>query len=315
MANIAILNYCNLQCPYCFANRFITEEEKQLITDEQLDTILNFLSHSTFGRIGIIGGEPTIHPQFGDILTKTKEFAAQQKANVTVFSNGILLGDYAKLFLDNATVLINVNHPDIVGNENWNKIKLSIKRLKAVGALEHTSIGINLYPDMIDYNYIIELAKEFKFKSVRCSYVAPTCDYSGVDKDDYYNTAKETFLDFAKLAKDNHVEIRLDCNNVPVCYYTSEELALINENVTGWKYTCRPVVDIMPDMKGTACFGAYELVDLTQFENLQEAENYFLLAKMYAKQLKNVSNKCKNCAKFNNLSCQGGCLAFANKNV
>jgi len=39
MANIAVLNYCNLKCPYCFANEFI-EENKQFITDEQLDDIL-----------------------------------------------------------------------------------------------------------------------------------------------------------------------------------------------------------------------------------------------------------------------------------
>ena len=63
--NIAITNYCNLKCPYCFANKFI-ESEKQSITEDQLDKILDFLFYSNLNKykhkIGIIGGEPTLHP-------------------------------------------------------------------------------------------------------------------------------------------------------------------------------------------------------------------------------------------------------------
>ena len=42
MANIAVINYCNLRCPYCFANDYIVEEEKQLMTISQLNRILEF---------------------------------------------------------------------------------------------------------------------------------------------------------------------------------------------------------------------------------------------------------------------------------
>lgn len=313
MANIAILNYCNLKCPYCFANEFI-ESKKQFITDEQLDKILFWLSHSeNIGRIGIIGGEPTIHPKFEEIFLKIKSFAKEHNSFVTVFSNGIKLGNYAKLFDEYSSVLINVNHPQVVGDENWKQIKLTLKRFKALDKLSQTSIGINLYPDMIDFNYIIDLAKEFGYKQIRCSYVAPTCEYAGVDKDTYYLTAKPTFISFAKLCKANDIQVDLDCNNVPVCYFTDAERAEL-DNVKGWKTLCNPVVDITPEMKATACFGAYELVDLEQFDTLQEAENYLLFKKIYTKRLKNCSGKCADCHKFENLSCQGGCLAFSNNN-
>ena len=71
--NIAITNYCNLNCPYCFANKFI-DSEKQSLNENQLDKILDFLFYSKLNkykyRIGIIGGEPTLHPQFQDIVNK-----------------------------------------------------------------------------------------------------------------------------------------------------------------------------------------------------------------------------------------------------
>ena len=66
-------------------------------------------------------------------------------------------------------------------------------------------------------------------------------------------------------------------------------------------------------MKGTACFGAYNLVDLNQFNNLEEAERYFMFKEMYPRAQNNTSGGCSSCNKFKNLSCQGGCLAFSNK--
>lgn len=311
MANIAILNYCNLQCPYCFANKFITEEKKQFITDKELDDILNFLSHSTnFGRIGIIGGEPTIHPKFEDVFTKISNFAEQHNVSTVTFSNGIELYNYAKLFNKQNNVLINLNHPDIIGEEKWNKINLTLNTFKALNNLDHITLGINLYPDIIDYQYIIKMSKKFGFRTVRCSYVAPTCNYNNIDKDEYYLNAKNLFLNFVKDCENEQIQIHLDCNNIPLCYFSEEEKIILNKNVTGWHNLCNPVVDITPDMKATACFGAYSLIDLKQFDNIQEAENYFLLKKMYPKRLLNNGGKCQECKKFLNLSCQGGCLAF-----
>lgn len=310
MANIAILNYCNLQCPYCFANKFITEEEKQLITMEQFETILEFLSRGPVGRVALIGGEPTIHPEFEKLLSRSIEFAKERNANVTVFSNGIKLGDYARLFLE-AGSLVNLNHPKILGDNKWNELEKSMKKLQAVGAMKNINFGINLYPDIIDFDYIFDMAKKYKKDSIRCSYVAPTCEYANVDKKEYYTKAKEIFIPFVNKAKENGIKVNLDCNHIPLCYFTSEELADFNNTVVHWHNICNPVVDISPDMKGTACFGAYNLVDLTQFNNLQEAERYLLLKEMYPRALANGAGGCSECEKFKNLSCQGGCLAFA----
>lgn len=311
MANIAILNYCNLQCPYCFANKFITEEEKQLITMEQLENILNFLSRSKLNRVALIGGEPTIHPQFSQILERVIKFTQERKIRCTVFSNGIKLGEYARLFLKSGC-LINLNHPEIIGEAKWNELERSLKKLKACGSMQNMNFGINLYPDMIDYDYIFDLAKSYGKDSIRCSYVAPTCEYQNVDKKQYYTEAKDLFIPFVNKAKSLGIRVRLDCNNIPMCYFTPEELAEINDNIEGWKTFCNPVVDISPDMKGTACFGAYNLVDLNQFNNLEEAERYFMLKEMYPRAQNNTSGGCISCDKFKNLSCQGGCLAFSN---
>ena len=123
MPNIAFLNYCNLQCPYCFANKFITEEEKQLITKEQLLTILDFLGQTPCNRIGIIGGEPTLHPCLAEYIDICFDKLYDLK-NVTIFSNGIYLDKYLNSFKNHSALssLINLNAPNTMSESNYNSI-------------------------------------------------------------------------------------------------------------------------------------------------------------------------------------------------
>ena len=88
---------------------------------------------------------------------------------------------------------------------------------------------------------------------------------------------------------------------------------MIDTVVDGFHTYCEPVVDITPDFRATACFGAYELFDLDRFENIQEVKRYLRFKKLYPLTQENSSGTCSTCSKFDNLSCQGGCLAFSNK--
>lgn len=313
MANIAITNYCNLQCPYCFADKFIKEEDKEMISLEQLSTILEFLSKSSTGRVGLIGGEPTLHPRFSDILDLVNKFCVMYKTRCVVFTNGINLYDYARNIGGNIGCLVNANHPDIIGASKWESLKKSLDRVQLCAGSDSITLGINLYPDMIDYDYIFELLKRYKRTRVRTSYVAPTCQFSNIDKHEYYEEAKNIFIPFVERAKSEGITVRLDCNHIPRCYFKEGELSLIDSVVEGFHTYCEPVVDITPDMKFTACFGAYELFDLRDFDNMLEVERFLRYKKLYPLAEANCSGKCSTCNKHQNLSCQGGCLAFAGR--
>lgn len=310
MANIALTNYCNLQCPYCFANSYIEESGKQNITMDQLDTILNFLSGSNIGRIGLIGGEPTLHPHFVEILDKVTAFAERYHTHSVTFTNGIRLGEFAKLASEKTRFLVNVNPPEVIGDRNWNDLVRGMKLLFACGNTKNVNLGVNLYPGMPETDFIFDLLKQFRYDQVRVSYVAPTCQFSGADKQTYYTDAKKQFLLFAEKAKNEHVRLRLDCNHVPKCYFTEKELEDLGDTVSGWHSFCTPVVDITPDFRGTACFGAYDPVDLTPFPTLQDAERYFMIEKMMPRARRNAYGKCAACKQHELDICQGGCLVF-----
>ena len=88
---------------------------------------------------------------------------------------------------------------------------------------------------------------------------------------------------------------------------------MIDSTTEGFHDYCEPVVDITPDFKATACFGAYELYSLDKFENIQQVERFLRYKKLYPLSEANISGGCEECLKHQNLSCQGGCLAFSNK--
>ena len=86
MTNIALLNRCNLKCPYCFASSY-TGDEREDIKVPNFEELLDFCAPDK--EVGIIGGEPLMHKSFDlflDILKWDMRFN-----RVTIFTNGLLI--------------------------------------------------------------------------------------------------------------------------------------------------------------------------------------------------------------------------------
>ena len=317
MANISIVNYCNLKCPYCFANDMINNDN-YTISLEELNKILDFCK-KTGEFVGIIGGEPTLHPQFNEILNKFKEYKLfYMNRRVKIFSNGIELEPYlySDNFYDYFELLININHPDCLTNEQYNKTVKTLDKLKEDNAfLKAAGLSCNFYPLRNDYDYIWDIIKKYDIKELRVSACAPGGQLKKFigKKEEYYNIVKDIFIKQCELAKKNNIFLTLDCNNVPLCYYTNKELELIKSITMQAHRICDdPVVDIMFGKKISACFGAYDLIDhdLFDFNDMNEVRRYLKLNKVYPKIIKNGTGKCATCKQYELAQCQGGCLGF-----
>ncbi|MBN1997920.1 4Fe-4S cluster-binding domain-containing protein [candidate division KSB1 bacterium] len=66
MANIAITSLCSLNCPYCFTQNIYDKKSNTLghLTMTVLKQALDFVGRSEVREIRILGGEPTLHPEF-----------------------------------------------------------------------------------------------------------------------------------------------------------------------------------------------------------------------------------------------------------
>lgn len=327
MPNIMLTYRCNLKCPYCFANEFVNKNKTD-ISIENFETAVNFLTKNGKTSIGLIGGEPTLHPDFKEIIKKL--LANRKIEEVTVYTNGILLGEYIyELVHPKVRILVNCNSPTEIGESNYKKIVDNLDTLfNKYYMKDRINLGINLYSDNLNYQYMIELLKRYQLHRVRISITVPDFSTVGdVDVIDYFKQRKPFLLEFFKNMDSIQVLPYYDCNKPPFCIWNEEERSWIENyvskypvsecNLIGRKSTCWPVIDILPDLKAVRCFGMSDFLKLNiaDFEDITDLASYFLNeidANIY-----NIckSEMCVNCYERKVRHCVSGCLGFKSHKI
>ena len=323
MPNIAITAYCNLKCPYCFANEMISNQEEKNITLEQFEKIIQWIPLNPSRGLGLIGGEPTLHPQFKEILEITERYLQKTQSHCVIFTNGVYIKKYIPYLTRNFNLLVNVNGPEDMGETQWNSLQEALNLFNTMNwlskhsnqdALSHKAyLGCNICMERKDYSFIWEIIEKYDLAELRVSVTAPTKPEYKNNKHKYYTDMKPIFLDFVKKAKEHNLKLVADCNQIPLCYYTEEEKELVLEVMPEMnnKGRCGPVIDITADFHASSCFGAYELVDCNNFSSFENLEFYLTATKFIPRMINNTAEPCQNCPLHENLECQGGCLGFS----
>lgn len=316
MANIALLNRCNLRCSYCFADSY-TAEEKEDITPEAFGRLLSFCAED--GQVGIIGGEPFLHK---NVLTFLEMLRLDPRfGRVTVFTNGIYADKAADLLrADKFHLLINVNSRADIRETNFTRMRENIRSLSALMGPRRITLGINVYREGQDFSDFLAICEEIGARKVRLSLVIPHDRSEGGIP--YFLRMKPTLFALYRALKSRGIAPCYDCNAIPACVYTEEERAFLaslpyeNEHerriFMGEASVCSPVIDLYPDGTATRCFGLYDKrrVPIEDFRTLADLRNYFF--KEIDCRLVNTPScqKCEACYKYKTFGCFGGCLCY-----
>lgn len=289
MHSIMITNKCNNKCKYCFASD--TRNEKQeFITIEDYKYALDFLSQS-FDSIGIIGGEPTLHPKFRKILNLIVTHKKIKSA--VIFTNGEKISNFIDIIKDDKfSILINCNSPQDIGVKKYENLKRNIiKCTEELGASKF-KLGFNLYAQEQDFSFILELLKITKQKDLRFAIAVPVNslikNYNIID---FHNSMKGTMFKFFKELQRIDVTPRLDCNSIPNCLLTEEEKLYLKElsnnaiqngikiDLLNNKRICTPQIVIKTDLSAIRCFssGDYCKAHIKQFKKATDLYKYFYL--------------------------------------
>jgi len=314
MANIALLNRCNLRCPYCFADGYI-EDEKSDITAAVFERLLDFAAPD--GEVGIIGGEPLLHKEFGKLLNLALDDFRFSK--ITVFTNGIYIDKHIDILSHpRVNTLVNLNSQRDIGAANFERIYKNVGALLQSGA--KVSIGINVYESGQDFCDLLNLVRDYGFDRIRVSVVIPKDKSLGGIP--YFMEMKPTLFKLYRELKELGACPCYDCNAIPECVYSQEERGFLStlpfandferQIFMGQRSVCSPVIDLYPDETATRCFGCYGMgrVRISDFDNILDLRNYFFkeidarLVHPYAWE------KCKDCYKYKTFACFGGCLCY-----
>jgi radical SAM protein with 4Fe4S-binding SPASM domain len=317
MPNVLITTKCNKKCTYCFAkekvdigvqNKEIDEKE---ISFENLNIIINFFKKSKINRFALIGGEPTLHSKFDQIIN----ILFSQGFNTHIFSNGTWKNEYNNLFktIDpkRLTFLVNINPPEETDKEEWKIINNNLLNLSNRPGV---TLGTNIYSPNFNYQYIIDLSLKYCFKKIRWSLTNPIVGKEGnayVSTQDAYKYT-ERVIQFSDACAKNNIELSCDCS-IPLCMFNEQQLGrlMLNRTTNIIKKRCIGPVDIGLDLSIWKCFAFSQLnnLKLTNFDNMGQILTFYDFAfKKYSSNLLPME-KCYECNFHKRELCFGGCIA------
>lgn len=109
-----ILDHCNLRCKGC--DHFAAIADKRFVSLEDIKKDVARMSEILNGdvkHIGVMGGEPLLHPQLKEILTYTRFFFPQ--TFIQLVTNGLLLlkqdDEFWRICRGNNIVIVNTKYP------------------------------------------------------------------------------------------------------------------------------------------------------------------------------------------------------------
>lgn len=293
---------------------------------EDFKKAVGFIVSSGESRVGVIGGEPLIHPEFDTFLSYLISNTSVTK--IIVFTNGLLIDRFWEILKHpKVELLINCNSPSQIGNKAYTKLVTNLELLNTIKSHDSFSLGLNIYDDCNDYSFIFFLLKKLSLKDIRISLTVPDFSKVSTDAYTYYRNHKEKVLRIIQDFLSNDIVPYYDCNTLPLCIWTNDERDYIVSqsrihkntfsNISSETFVCNPVIDILPDLNAIRCFGMSETskVNINSFNNIMDLYEYYKTSIDNATiEHPNISNNCYQCIYYVSHNCMGGCLGFRDNN-
>ncbi|MBN2821635.1 MAG: radical SAM protein [Coriobacteriia bacterium] len=257
MANLSITRRCERDCAFCFA----AEERRREPLDMSAETFeraMDLLERSGIPDARLLGGEPTLHPDFASLSDR----ALERGFALTVMTGGLVPDDVlaylASLPTDHMTVFLNAATPGVDGDS-------------LVGAQEHVcktlgecvELGVTIVSADTDQSFLLEIIERHGLRrSVRIGVAhpivgganasVPTRDLRGV------GVSIEAFVTQAEA---HGVSVGFDCGITP-CMFSEEFAAAHPDVIESVGTRCGPIVDVLPEGDAIACYALASLVRL-----------------------------------------------------
>ena len=266
--------------------------------------LMDFVSASGAGEVSLLGGEPTLHPDFPEIL----RMALARGFDVLVFSNGIMPASALDAILSapaqHCRVMLNLNIGAQIPPEQEHAAASLGKR---------AFVGINIHRPDLPLAQAAEFVKTFGLRRViRLGLAQPRLDRRNrwfYPKD--YRRVGGEIEDFLEKFGPEGFRIDLDCGFVP-CMFTAQGMELLQMSAGEIGNRCGAIPDLMPDMTSVHCFPLAELDQLP----VEGSALLSRLRKLHEQRVApyrqvGIFRECASCAFRRAGDCGGGCIAAA----
>ena len=316
MPNLLLTYKCNRNCPYCFAQErqnALNPDDPGIISWKNLVIAANYFEEAKDPLISVLGGEPTMHPEFISIY----RYLLARKFTVKMFSNGMMShekieGLLAALVPDRSRFIINVNQErDRAGHET----KMQGQFFSELGMA--CSLSFNLFRPDPDMDFLLDIIGEYQLRPrIRLGLAHPIAgEPNEFISPEQYGDISETIAQFSKRCDHQGVILSLDCG-FTLCDFTDAQLGMLLRSKANLKFRCGPVIDIGPDLNTWACFPLSKLrpQPLEAYPSLSALRKFyanFIVEETRKRGFAGVYKKCEPCRYRKRGQCHGGCRSYA----
>ncbi|MFH0802265.1 MAG: radical SAM protein [bacterium] len=240
---IEILMHCNNCCVYCARDAF-PGNKTEYYTLEQFENKISELRSQGANAIELTGGEPTEHP---DLLEMVKLCHRYNFEHITINTNARNLKDKAlceQLIKEGVDMfLTSIDGPNAEIHDAQTTIPGSFDETIA-GFRNLSSLGAVISPltviTTLNYKSILDVFKllheEFNLRSTAISVSYPSG--RGMANFDSYAPSYTQIAPYLKEALDyaKKVDMKVDCDNIPLCYLLGHEYSYHSFYISGGVY-------------------------------------------------------------------------------
>ncbi len=313
MANVLFTTYCNRNCCYCFARDKVDlgqerGDSSKNLSMEGLEKIIRFYHRSQLTRFVVLGGEPTLHPAFNQMIDRI--LAERDFKSIMIFTNGLMPENVLGYLSGNPDsrlrIALNLNFSDDYIGSQWLRINETMKALAI-----KVGLGVNVYKPGQNYNYLIDAIKQHNLsRHIRVGLTQPVIGSKNIYAlENDFPVIAEDLLRFAEKAYHNDIDFSFDCG-FRFCMFTLEQHKELLRFGIKFKSVCSPIIDIGPDLSIWRCFPLLNDVcgHLADFRTKNQIIDFY--NEKY-KHFMPMGNKleCPQCRYRTNNLCDGGCLS------
>lgn len=315
--NILITNFCNQNCPFCFARAEMSNKlvKKEMSLKDFKNVLLKMKKNPEIKTVKLLGGEPTLHSRFEEIINLSLKYFPF----VQIFTNGIFSDRLTRFLIEKSPRIgftFNVFTPGFIGNH---KIRmLVLKRINQIinYAPITLSLTFDMNTDLKTFFNLIESDLLKKIHSFRLGFSNPVAGEKNFYQfSDFPKTGKQVAYLILKIRELNKkAAIELNCGFTR-CMFTNEEFKLIKKETNFYGFSCfgkTASFDLQTDLTAFHCFplSTQHKID-TKNKSFKNVDKRLIQKRLeYWKKIRqNVCVKCPFYG-FGKDKCPGPCLGF-----
>ncbi len=303
--HVVITYNCNLNCSYCYAKGLKYEQ----MDINSFNKALDWFEKQGIRNISLIGGEPTLHPDFEEML----DIIERRNFRTVLFTNGLMSAKVADKINPKivSSIIMNYNVPESYSEKQKELLDENIKVLRK--KISRVTLSFNIDSDKTPYKYLVDACLKYNISRIRFSIATPNICYSNKYFD--LNSIKNmipNLLKFVKLARKNNIKLVL-ARPLPLCVFDRKEKEFLKKNNLLMS-TCaisKGVFVINPDLSVFPCTTLQ-----IKGPHISTLKNRFELIKYYAKTIDDLKwnhyifPECKMCIYRLRKKCSAVCLSY-----